>query len=54
MDGAGQPALVAIIAGLAKTAKDSRPIGLGANAGNFLPFLERPPASGDSPDPGLD
>jgi protease YdgD len=51
MDGAGQPALVAIIAGLAKTAKDSKPIGLGANAGNFLAFLQRSTASGtNNPD----
>jgi hypothetical protein len=51
MDGAGQPALVAIIAGLAKEAKGSKPIGLGANAGNFLPFLQRSAASGE---PGPD
>jgi hypothetical protein len=45
MDGAGQPALVAIIAGLATATKGGKRVGLGANAGNFLPFLQRAAAA---------
>lgn len=45
MDGAGQPALVAIIAGLATATKGGKRVGLGANAGNFLPFLQRATAA---------
>jgi protease YdgD len=49
LDGAGQPALVAIIAGLATATKGGKRVGLAANAGNFLPFMRRaveaPPAA---------
>jgi protease YdgD len=52
MDGAGQPALVAVIAGLATATKGAKQIGLGANAGNFLPFLQHPTDSQGVPEPG--
>ena len=52
MDGAGQPALVAVITGLATATKGAKQVGLGANAENFLPFLQRPTDSQGVPEPG--
>ena len=50
LDGAGQPALVGIIAGLATKTKTTRPMALGVNAANFLPYL-KPLISEAAPEP---
>jgi hypothetical protein len=52
LDGANQPALIGIIAGFGHMPKDrTRPLGLGVNASQFLPYL-RQPVSEASPTPG--
>lgn len=43
LDGANQPALIGIIAGFGHMPKDkTRPLGLGVNASQFLPYLHTP------------
>ena len=40
VDGAGQPALIGIIAGSGRNPKTAEPLGLGVNADNFAAYLE--------------
>jgi hypothetical protein len=43
LDGASQPALIGIIAGFGRMPRDrTRPLGLGVNASQFLPYLRQP------------
>lgn len=52
LDGASQPALIGIIAGFGHMPHDkTEPLGLGVNAGNFLPYL-RQPVSSAAPESG--
>lgn len=42
LDGAGQPALVGIVAGWGRKPKSTETWGLGVNASNFLPYIRQP------------
>ncbi len=51
LDGAGQPALVGVVAGIGKF--KTRPLGLGVNASQFLPYLRQPISRAPVPVPVL-